>query len=266
MITRFLFIYSTCLFTVITTASAQKIKFGFRTGASFANFIEHNASGQETKHTGLYLGSGQPVETTSYNPVYETGLRKDIKIGMVYNLYIDYSINDRCAIEMGVGFTQKGIDLNYNSTSHYTNNNGAVTDKITVKRDFRLNYLTAPVLIKYKLGAKKKYYLAAGAYTAYLLNGKISDVDKRTITYGNIKQESVEVLTQGYAHHLDLGLTGGAGVELPINQKWSVAFDVRLNLGMVNVPADYTKYNFFSFSRTTKNINLETGLKFVRSL
>jgi hypothetical protein len=254
-------------FIILSTLniSAQKLKVGIRGGVSFANFTGHNASGQSY--------TSPETAAIHYNPNYNTSLVKDLKIGQTYTLYADYVLDKNWDLEIGIGYCQKGIDLNYHSTSHTESNGNTIVTRESVIKNFRSNYITLPAAIKLKLGAKKHFYLTGGVYTAFLLKMNINKETnaKDVMTYDTnhlfiSEMKSEDHFNEGYLHRIDFGLTGGAGFEIPLNDKWSFGLDMRINKGFVNLPANYSKHHFFNFSSTTKNINMESTIKIAYSL
>ncbi len=53
----------------------------------------------------------------------------------------------------------------------------------------------------------------------------------------------------------------GFGVNWPITKKLTMGIDFRSAVGVLSIPRRYEKFGFQSFSQTTKNINIESGIK-----
>jgi hypothetical protein len=192
-----------------------------------------------------------------------------MRIGYFSGFYIDLKIANRWTLEMGLGFTQKGIDLRNATNFTAVNVNNTTTKRQTELRcQLKSAYITLPVVFKYSIDKKQRFYLSGGIYTAYALKPKDFlcyqiTYDKTYDSNGNVVSESIKTDSREriFHHSIDIGLVGGGGVEVPLNNKWSAGIDVRINIGLVNVSGKYDEYGFMFFDRNSKNINIETGLR-----
>lgn len=261
----YIFLIFITMFFLAQEVHAQQIKIGIRGGASFANFYQHN--GAETLE-------GMPVITPGPGPSptlvpyqeYETSFFADMRTGLLSGLFIEWKLTDRWNIESGINYAQKGINLSYNYRTTYTNTSSQEVElNHHARRDLRLNYLTLPVVFKYKLDAKERFYIAAGVYHAIAIDMKSKAAYNKTVmvTEG-VGQTSISEPLKLYGGLFDAGLVAGAGVEWPLKNKWVVGADVRGNMGIVQVPRDYNEYGFTGFSESTRNINIETSLRIAR--
>lgn len=256
---------------------AQKIKIGFRGGASFANFFDHNASGEQVEQTPPIIiisdPSTQPQPTYTTIEDYNTNFFKDMRTGFFSGLYMDIKLNEKWAIEAGLGYTQKGINLNYTTSNTFVNDDNTTTKQNRkMTRTVHTNYITLPGVFKYTLGKKQRFYALGGIYNAIGISSKAKawnyNVEEKYTSTGspstvNTAESSIN---KYYSRVIDVGLVGGGGYEIPINGKWSMGIDVRMNIGLLNVPARYNEFGYLTFSATTKNINIETGIKIFYSL
>jgi len=269
---------SVLLFLLCFNSYAQKIKIGFRSGASFSNFYDHNASGN-TFTSGAFSGlpnSPSPILPTvpSSNSYYRTNFFKDQRIGFYSGFFVDWELNKKWNLELGLNYSQKGINVKYklnSDTLHADNSHTNVAYQFN--RNLRLDYITIPIVIKYKLDRKERFYVLGGVYNAFAIGFKLKNTtsilsQKDISASGGLMQESLgeSQSNKAYAHIFDSGLIGGFGVQWPLKNKWSVGLELRGSLGLINVPARYDETGFVSFGPNTKNISFETGLKLQYSL
>lgn len=250
-----------------TEVRAQQIKIGLRGGASFANFYQHDASKTLEAMPIVTPGPG-PFPMVLPYAEYETSFFGDMRTGVLSGLFIEWKLTDRWNIESGINYTQKGINLSYRYTTTYTdNNNREVMLSHHAKRDLRMNYVTLPVVFKYKLDKQERFYLAAGIYHAVAMDMKNkTSYNKTVLATQGLEQISISEPTKFYANLFDAGVIVGAGVEWPIQNKWTIGFDVRGNLGVIQVPHDYEEHGFAGFNESTRNVNIESSLKIARWL
>jgi hypothetical protein len=271
---RVTFILFICL---CSCAQAQKMKVGFRGGASLANFYEHNASSDELTVSGSGMAtSGAIILDPSIRPAneyYETDLFSDIRMGFFSEFFINWELNKKWEIEAGLGYCQKGINVVYKLTSQSVNANNTIT-KISYQfnRDLQLNYITLPAVFKYKVSRNERFYVVGGIYNAIAINFDIDNSTsiKNSLTTNSgqaiLESYSTSTYTKAYANFFDCGLVGGFGLEWPLKNQWSVGIDLRGTMGVLSVPSKFEEHRFLSFSPTTKNINFEAGLRILRSI
>jgi len=264
-----------------SNVSAQNIKIGFKGGASFANFFNHNASGEQVEHTLSTIiltpdpSSQQPTPVTNTTTIedYNTNFFNDMRTGFFSGLYMDIKLNEKWTIEAGLGYSQKGIILKYKTSNTVVNDDNTTTKQNRrMTRTVHTNYITLPGVFKYTIGKKQRFYTVAGVYTAFGISSKFKawnyTVEERYTSTGSPSTVSraESSMNKSYVRVIDVGLVGGGGYEIPINEKWSMGIDVRMNIGLLNVPAKYDEVGYLTFSATTKNINIETGIKISYSL
>lgn len=63
------------------------------------------------------------------------------------------------------------------------------------------------------------------------------------------------------ANRFDTGLLAGVGLDVPLSDRLDIGLDLRGSIGLLNVPHGFKNHGFLGFSKSTKNIGLETGLK-----
>jgi len=253
----------------------QKIKVGFRTGISFGNFYAHHSPSERPRFPSemdpnelppiLRPAADQPPP--SY--YYETSLGKDMRSGIFSHLFMEWELEKRLSAEMGLGYSQKGIDMKYSMYSTSINSDNATTKlSYQFNRNLRLDYIVIPVNFLYKLGRKERFYVLAGIYhsiaTNFLIKTSLIAIEEQTFdSSGQLKTHAVSnsMHKDAYASIFDSGLVGGFGVNFPLTKKLMLGMDIRSAVGIISIPRKYEEYGFQGFNQTTKNINFETGLK-----
>lgn len=266
---------------LVVPVYGQQLNFGLRTGIGFNNFYNHQKEGDIIQ---FYFGPSNP--TTPIQPAppgwqlptsyFETSFIRDMRMGLFVQAFINQEIRPKLVMEVGLGYSQKGIDIAYQmSTTEVNADQTVALIEYQFNRDLRLNYLVVPVTIQYKIGkaGKERFYVLGGIYNSvamsFLINESLVTVDKLIYTssgeyIGQQKTERSDDTT--YARLFDTGLVGGFGVNMPITEKLSLGVDIRSNLGLVNVPGKYEEHGFQDFDRDTKHINFETGVQVIYGL
>jgi len=88
-----------------------------------------------------------------------------------------------------------------------------------------LDYLIIPVLIRFNFGNHVRFYANIGPYLGFLLQAK---------TVINIpEQQKITDTKEG--GQIDFGISAGLGMAIPIQDKFSLTFEARNNLGLLPV-------------------------------
>jgi hypothetical protein len=125
-------------------------------------------------------------------------------------------------VEAGLGGSA-GFSLKYN----FTEKLGIQSDLLwemkgntrTTDEDYRLNYITVPVLLQLKIGESPFGFVNFGPYIGFLL--PVTDDISR------------------YYKPVDIGVSFGAGLEVKLGSKLNLSFELRNNLGLFNVSSNY---------------------------
>lgn len=253
----------------------QITKIGFRGGPSFSNFYDHSSPGELP---GLSVQTGEPNQPLITGPdgndsppryYYSPDFVKDIRIGFYSYLFLEIDIRERLSLELGLGYSQKGIDMKYNYYATTTNADNSTTDlTYQFNRNLRLDYIVVPATFQYMLDRKQRLYVLGGVYNAFAVNFLIKNslVTSNEKTYNPAGQLTYETDARAveettYAKIFDAGLVGGFGVNVPLTEKIKIGLDIRTALGLINIPGKHEKHGFQSFSERTKNLSFETGVR-----
>lgn len=254
---------------------AQNIKFGLRSGVGFSNFYAHQLAEPifdlKTVSENPPDGKLTPIDpNTPYRPVpyYKTSLIRDMGAGIFSYFYMDYKLEPRLSAQIAVGYSQKGISMAFGLQNTTTNSDqSTVTLDYQIHRNLRLDYITVPLTVQYQLDVRERFYVVGGTYHSLAVNFLIKDasLSKNTLTRwpsGAVVASTLERETGiAYANRFDTGLLVGLGMELPLSDRLDIGVDLRGSLGLLNVPKAFEHYGFLGFSKSAKNLGLETGLK-----
>jgi opacity protein-like surface antigen len=144
----------------------------------------------------------------------------------------DYFFSDRWSIKVKLTYDQKGWNDGFIRLD-----NGE-----SVKTDYKLDYLTIPVMANWHFGKKRNWYLNFGPYAGILLSAK---------------ETAFNMDLKDYIQSTDFGIAMGIGVKIPITEKIKILFEFDQQSGFT----DIIKNNMgSSFQNIRSSIN--TGLVF----
>ena len=147
-------------------------------------------------------------------------------------------LSKKVGVSTGLRFENKGMKSTA-SVKEYSMNFGDFHGKFrgTVDTEMSFNYLGLPISAHYAL--MENFFVYAGAYYAYLLNGKFKGISDGSMNGGNgpfeIKHEEYDFSNELRNH--DAGLCLGLNF-LPYNEHFLLSLD--FNYGLVSVfPNDF---------------------------
>jgi opacity protein-like surface antigen len=163
-----LLIITTCLFTLYSINAQDKgdFEFGGHLGLNLANVST------------IY---GQEI----------TDARVAFNIGALG----EYYFSDRWGVKMKIIYDNKGW-----ADGFITNED---TD-VTVITDFKLNYITVPVMANWHFGSRRNWYLNFGPYAGFLINAEDSEL---------------EIDVKEAFNTTEFGLAYGIGYKFSLNEK-----------------------------------------------
>ncbi|MDQ3393123.1 MAG: PorT family protein [Bacteroidota bacterium] len=260
---------SICM-SVFINCYGQVKNFGFRSGVSLSNFYQHNDFSTITKTTVQPVQGGTAIIISGREGMsnYETNLIQDLRVGFYSYVYMDWEIKNRLSTQVGLGYAQKGINLNYSleTTTELPN----TTEKLSHRfnRNLRLDYLVIPLTLEYKLDKKERFYVLGGIYNSILVNFLIRESLVETTEQIYFNSDGVSSTSESYqygfpvtyASRFDSGLLAGFGINWPLTQKWTIGADIRSGIGLISIPRKFDTNGFQSFHERSKNISFETGL------
>ncbi|EDP96336.1 porin family protein [Kordia algicida OT-1] len=126
----------------------------------------------------------------------------------------EYYFSDRWGIKTGLIYDSKGWADGFVESF---NNTG---DPQISSADFKLNYLTIPVMANWHFGSTRKWYLNFGGYAGFLLNAEET-------AFGNDVKDGLT--------STDFGLALGIGYKFPISDKVKLCIEYQEQFGLVDI-------------------------------
>ncbi len=117
--------------------------------------------------------------------------------------------------------------LHYERISTYIDNHSALLPP-GGRLQYNLDYLSLPVLVKWHFGGRIRFFVDAGPCVSLLL--------KESLWYlpGDGSKQKAADETEAYLR-VNLAVTAGAGVAIPLGKRIQVSLEVRDNFGVLNI-------------------------------
>lgn len=148
----------------------------------------------------------------------------------------DYYFSDRWSIKVKLTYDQKGWDRGYiqdlGTGQSYTT-------------DYRLDYITVPVMANWHFGKKRNWYLNFGPYVGFLLSAKET---RFNMDLSKMFQSA------------DVGIDLGIGVKVPVAKHTKLFFEFDGQAGIMDINA-YYQANKLQNSRSSINVGFAFDLK-----
>ncbi|WP_214069899.1 porin family protein [Mucilaginibacter sp. dw_454] len=150
------------------------------------------ANAQQDSGTEVSIGVGY---SGSYVVDFNNGDAQQIG-GFNAGISADHYFNDQWSLKVNASYQQKGW-----ADGYYTDNAGNEVDGV----NFKLNYITVPVMANWHFGRDRNWYLDCGPYIGFLLSAS----------------ESSHLLTntKSLFNSTDAGIALGIGLKIPINDQ-----------------------------------------------
>ena len=135
----------------------------------------------------------------------------DLIGGLNTGLFVDSYFSRAWSLKVEVNYDQKGWGNGYLS-----DNNGNTFDGV----NFRLNYITIPVLASWHFGYSRNWYVHFGPYVGILVGAKetTDDIDVKQLF-----------------NTVDAGIDLGIGVKIPISNRAKIFFEYDGQGGLTNI-------------------------------
>ena len=163
-------------------------------GAYTATFAQQKKGDVEL---GVNVGVNFSTVTNSQatNTAYHTGFNAGVAA--------DYYFSDRWSIKAKAIYDQKG----WNNGFIISDQSGSGS---VITTDFKLNYVSIPVMANWHFGKTRNWYLNFGPYVGILTSAS------ETASNTDLKN---------YLNSTDFGLALGIGVKIPVSEKVKVVFE-----------------------------------------
>jgi len=170
-------------------------------------------------------------------------------IGFQGGFSFQYNFSRLLAIRTNISFERRVIKNKDEVT--FTDEFGNVIGTGTFYNHY--NYLVLPILLRTSFGNHLRFFANAGPYIGLLLKGKFFSEITSTgeQTSGTLED----------AKKIDLGLSTGIGLSLPLSEHIAIAFEARNNLGLLPINNKEDGDGGAKFNTTEILLSITYGLK-----
>ena len=168
---------------------------------------------------GIELGPSVNFLRGSYQLYYTYKPEPTIKY--FAGLNFEYQFTENFSLKTRLIFENKGGLISYKSIDGFDSSQGNVT------RNFTYEYISIPILIKYKLGKQKRFYLTSGFSLGYLLQRRLR------INYFDQYQSEL-IYSTSNTQKIDFGILMGFGWDIQISEKINFTMVLNNNLGLID--------------------------------
>jgi hypothetical protein len=168
------------------------------------------------------------------------------KISLSSGLFVQYNLNQLFSLFINPIYDNKGSKIKEREMYDDLGNVIGVGKGTT-----NFHYLSLPILLRMDLGTDQMFFLNAGPYLSYLIKQtfKIKMNNGSTNTEDNTENNK----------RTDFGISLGGGIKFPLSKKCNLFFEIRENLGLINVSAVRVSNDG---SIKTNTINLLFGISY----
>jgi hypothetical protein len=150
----------------------------------------------------------------------KTGMYSDSRfsIGGFSGVFFQDNFNQIFALKTGINYERKSTQVQYSS------------DQLPQggKLYYNFDYLSIPVLFKVSAGHKVQFFANTGPCFSYMLDQSIDYKPQNGKPY-KVGSELISYKT------FDLGLIFGLGLLIPVHNRFLISFELRDNLGLLNI-------------------------------
>ncbi len=146
----------------------------------------------------------------------------DARISFAAGTSLEYFVGPQFSLKSGLAFERKGAKAVW----PYTDENGEPIGDL--KTQLNYDYLIAPLAVSFSTKGRLKWYFDVGGYLGYLLRQK----NTASSSVANISKQTEDFTDD--AKRIDLGLSAGFGLNIPIGERWLFDVGLKGNLGLVN--------------------------------
>lgn len=181
----------------------------FQIFASWIFFIFCFATSVKSQSWAIGLHFGENLSTLRGDA------ESDYLMGFMGGLHASHYLTENVVIRLEANFERKG--------AKYDNNNLVPDPGMPdFADDYRFDYLSLPVMLRYSMGKKAKFVVGGGASVDYLI--------RQRTDYGELTTNEL-----GQYRKLDTDLVGTVGGAIPAGEKWTFSLEMRALWGLVGV-------------------------------
>jgi hypothetical protein len=168
-------------------------------------------------------------------------------------IYADQSIYSHSSFSFGgiAGiFGEYGFARNFSAKAalHYERRGARIENNSILlppggMQQFNLDYLSVPLLVKWSIGRKIRFFVNAGPCVSLLL--------QQTLWYLPESGSKVKVVNETGAYSpIDLAMVAGIGLVVPVGKKFKVSLELRDNFGLINIRTSVSEFERDSYFST----------------
>lgn len=154
----------------------------------------------------------------AYVSVGGSGLTSNPVLGFNAGFSGDYYFSDTWSLKVKAIYDQKGWGNGF--LEETVNGNTTTYNGL----NYKLNYVTVPVMANWHFGRTRNWYLNFGAYAGFLMNASVT---------GDPNQDGRDV--KSYFNSTDFGLALGIGVNFPLSDKVKLFIEDDGQGGVTNI-------------------------------
>jgi hypothetical protein len=191
-----------------------------------------NSLYSQTEHkVGFGITAGPTLSTIqgSLKPYYGSKSANTLKPSYFAGIVFDYGLNAKLSIVAEPSFETRG-----SSAKWYDMINGMMMEFDDARENY--NYISLPLLGRYFLGEKRKFYLSAGFAAAYLLSHR--SIQLADELNPNRSRDATE-----FTPRFDFGIPIGIGIRLYNKKNEAFPIELRQQLGVSNLNSQFENYS-----------------------
>lgn len=180
--------------------------------------------------------------------IEERGISLPSEVTMLGSAAVQYNLSRFFALRLGVALERKGF-----SVAAVDLNGVKIPD---LKRSTQFDYLVFPLLWRMGIGKRIRVFVNVGPHVAYL-NGII---DKE----GRKKTVDKQLSFLSNWDRIDLGLSSGIGLIIPVRKRLAVSAEFRNNRSFLN-PVSTQNFSA-SYRHFSNNVSLGITYRFIKTI
>lgn len=179
-------------------------------------FISNNFAQSKLK---LGVNGGLTYSSFRGNPQIET---LDAGFDFLVGVSFEYQLKERLSLVSNINYDRKTATDNPYIQIIENPEDPSFYGKVKIK--FRNQYLSLPILLKYKFGTNNSFFINGGPFLSYLLKSELTN------NYDNTSSDQTDNFKT-----LDYGLTFGFGKTFKLKNNNELSIEIRENLGLSEI-------------------------------
>ena len=179
-------------------------------------FISNNFAQSKLK---LGVNGGLTYSSFRGNPQIET---LDAGFDFLVGVSFEYQLKERLSLVANINYDRKTATDNPYIQIIENPDDPSFYGKVKIK--FRNQYLSLPILLKYKFGTNNSFFINGGPFLSFLLKSELTN------NYDDTSSDQTDNFKT-----LDYGLTFGFGKTFKLKNNNELSIEIRENLGLSEI-------------------------------